>query len=316
MTNAAMKRARALLVALLALGCAPAGAQTPALKAAVLVQGTFVRLGDLVENAGAAAATPLFQAPALGKSGIISAERILEAARESGLTEIETRGLDTITVRRPSRPVTAEEILRSLIDALRRNDASLGDATLKFDTPPPPLARDALDSAALRSEVLMLDRRLERFEAHLLLPDQASEPIRITGSIDARLSVAVPTRDIPRGETVHVADLRQELRPRRDILPGMLTEPARLAGLVARKALRAGQMVREGDVVRPELVERNQLVSVLYESAGLTLSLRGKALAAGAEGAIVPVLNLQSKRTIETIVIGPGRVSVRHHASE
>ena len=38
--------------------------------------------------------------------------------------------------------------------------------------------------------------------------------------------------------------------------------------------------------------------------------MRGKALEAGAEGDIVNVLNVQSKRTVQGTVTGPGRVTV------
>ena len=38
--------------------------------------------------------------------------------------------------------------------------------------------------------------------------------------------------------------------------------------------------------------------------------MRGKALESGAEGDMVNVLNIQSKRTIQGVVTGPGRVTV------
>ena len=40
------------------------------------------------------------------------------------------------------------------------------------------------------------------------------------------------------------------------------------------------------------------------------LTVRGKALEAGAMGDIVGVLNIQSNRTVQATVIGPGRVSI------
>ena len=40
------------------------------------------------------------------------------------------------------------------------------------------------------------------------------------------------------------------------------------------------------------------------------LTVRGKALEAGAVGDVVGVLNIQSNRPIQATVIGPGRVSI------
>jgi flagellar basal body P-ring formation protein FlgA len=47
-----------------------------------------------------------------------------------------------------------------------------------------------------------------------------------------------------------------------------------------------------------------------YEVPGIVLTMRGKALESGAEGDLVSVLNVNSKRTIQGIVTGPGRVTV------
>jgi flagella basal body P-ring formation protein FlgA len=43
---------------------------------------------------------------------------------------------------------------------------------------------------------------------------------------------------------------------------------------------------------------------------GLSLTVRGKATEGGAQGDTITVLNEQSKRMLQGIVIGPGRVAV------
>ena len=43
---------------------------------------------------------------------------------------------------------------------------------------------------------------------------------------------------------------------------------------------------------------RDQSVTLIYQSAGLYLTVRGKAMENGTEGDVVNVLNLQSKRTV------------------
>jgi flagella basal body P-ring formation protein FlgA len=57
-------------------------------------------------------------------------------------------------------------------------------------------------------------------------------------------------------------------------------------------------------------VQRDQSVTLIYESTGLFLTIRGKALEAGTEGDVVNVLNLQSKRTVSGVVTGRGQVSI------
>ena len=57
-------------------------------------------------------------------------------------------------------------------------------------------------------------------------------------------------------------------------------------------------------------MQRDQTVTLIYEAAGLYLTVRGKAMEGGTEGDVVNVLNLQSKRTVSGVVIGRGQVSI------
>ncbi len=43
---------------------------------------------------------------------------------------------------------------------------------------------------------------------------------------------------------------------------------------------------------------------------GIRLTVRGKALESGAVGDVVGVLNIQSNRTVQATVTGPGRVAI------
>jgi flagella basal body P-ring formation protein FlgA len=62
--------------------------------------------------------------------------------------------------------------------------------------------------------------------------------------------------------------------------------------------------------MKPELIGRNDSVTMQLEVPGMLLSVRGKALEAGALGDVINVLNVESKRTIQATVSGPGRVTV------
>jgi flagella basal body P-ring formation protein FlgA len=62
--------------------------------------------------------------------------------------------------------------------------------------------------------------------------------------------------------------------------------------------------------MKPELVQRNETVTLIFEVPGIMLTVRGKAMEAGAEGDLVSVLNPQSKRTVQGTVTGMGTVTV------
>lgn len=81
-------------------------------------------------------------------------------------------------------------------------------------------------------------------------------------------------------------------------LPGALSDPALAVGLEARVSIYAGKPVRPGDLGPPTLVERNQLVTLVYVSGGLAISTEGRALARGADGDQIRVMNLGSRNTV------------------
>ncbi len=81
-------------------------------------------------------------------------------------------------------------------------------------------------------------------------------------------------------------------------LPGALDDPSQAVGLEARVSIYAGKPVRSGDLGPPTLVERNQLVSLVYMSGGLAISTEGRALARGSEGDEIRVMNLGSRNTV------------------
>jgi flagellar basal body P-ring formation protein FlgA len=87
-------------------------------------------------------------------------------------------------------------------------------------------------------------------------------------------------------------------------LPGALSDPGLAVGLEARVAIYAGKPVRPGDLGPPTLVERNQLVTLVFLSGGLAISTEGRALARGSEGDDIRVMNLGSRNTV-TGRVGP-----------
>src|SRR4030081_2157636 len=90
--------------------CAETMSGAPRLKELVAVSSEIVRIGDLVENAGAAADVPVFRAPDLGQTGAVPISRIAEALGPYDLTGLQTGGITEVVVTRLSRAFTAKDI--------------------------------------------------------------------------------------------------------------------------------------------------------------------------------------------------------------
>ena len=93
-------------------------------------------------------------------------------------------------------------------------------------------------------------------------------------------------------------------------LPGALTDPAQALGLETRVAIYAGRPVVQSDLGTLTLVQRNQVVSLVYLAGGLAISTEGRALSRGSEGETVRVINLGSRTTVSGRVGPDGAVYV------
>jgi flagellar basal body P-ring formation protein FlgA len=287
----------------------------PVLKAETTVQGETVRLGDLLENAGAAAVVPVFHAPELGTSGTIQTFRIIEAARQNGIAYFETRGLSEVTIFRAARTVTLAELERAVAEAAQRDLglARAEDVTIRFDRDVRSLQIEPAARGAARIVQFAYDSYTHRFEGIVEVPGSLSlrkQPLRLSGTATETAEVVVLARNVARGEMLRDTDILVDRLPRGEIALDALARPALVIGQAARRALRAGASLRPADLMKPDLVGRNDAVTIVFEVPGITLTARGKALTAGAEGDTVDVLNPHSKRVLQGTVRGPGTVVV------
>jgi flagella basal body P-ring formation protein FlgA len=117
-------------------------------------------------------------------------------------------------------------------------------------------------------------------------------------------------RDVERGDILKSSDVVTERRPRAEIV-GEAANRDRAVGMQVRRAIRTGQALKVGDLAKPDLVQREQGVTLIFQTPGLYLTMRGKSLDNGTEGDVVNVLNLQSKRTVTGTVVGRGQVAIQ-----
>jgi flagella basal body P-ring formation protein FlgA len=316
--------ALALLVSFAA--AAYASSPVATLKAQANISSDIVKLGDLIENAGPAAAIPVFHAPDFGSTGTIQAHRIVEAARANGILLVDTRGVSEVVVSREGRSVAVSEIERAIAEAAVRQigRGQARDFTTNLGNSMRPLLIEASATAEPRIAQFSYESRTQRFSGVIEVADSAmlrKSPVRVSGILVETAEVVMLARAVERGETIRESDIFLERRPRNEITSDVLTAQEAVIGQAAKRALRTGQPLRTGDLMKPDLVTRNDIVTIVFETGGITLTARGKALASGAEGEVISVLNPQSKRTLQaTVDRKPGVVVVgraaQHYAAE
>ncbi len=94
-------------------------------------------------------------------------------------------------------------------------------------------------------------------------------------------------------------------------IPGAVQDPAAAIGQEARINLYPGRPIRLSDIGPPAILERNQLVVMIYDIGTLTITVEGRALDRAGIGERVRVMNLDSRTTVTGIVKSDGTVEVR-----
>jgi len=286
----------------------------PTLKPAVTVTGNLVRIGDLVENAGVVADVPIFRSPDLGTTGTVSADAVREAVRAHALTRLDTAGLSEVSVTRATRTFKPADIENRLTQALAAKFVlgAAKDIVLQFDDALRPLHVEPSAEGKPRIERLSYDTRSGRFYAELAIPNGPATQLRLrlAGRAVATLEVATVAAPVARGATLKDADVSMERRPRSELGRDVITDRDKAVGMAARSALEPGRPLHAGQLMKPLVVLRNEQVTLVYRTPGITLTVLGKATQGGAVGDVISVLNEQSKRIILGRVAGPGHVVV------
>ncbi len=95
-------------------------------------------------------------------------------------------------------------------------------------------------------------------------------------------------------------------------IPGALTIPEEAIGQEARVVLYAGRPIRPGDIGPAAIVDRNQIVRLIYKSGSLQIIADGRSLGRGGIGDYIRVMNLSSRTTVSGTVTADGSVTVGH----
>ena len=185
---------------------------------------------------------PLFRAPALGETGTIQVARIIEAARLSASSRVDTGARTQVVVTRAARRITAAEIEAAVkrtlaaqhgtdapaaVDHLRRPGAGI-DGRTRFP------AAAVGDRPHLRPSQPPRRGRCGRGSRHA--PRRRESAARRSTQVE----VAVLTRPLARGEAAQASDFAVEKRVRETLPADVQVDAHDLAGRVARRALHAG----------------------------------------------------------------------------
>lgn len=132
----------------------------------------------------------------------------------------------------------------------------------------------------------------------------------LRAQVDYWRQVAVASRSIHRGEMIEETDVKAEFRQltRTGLSTHLLVEEA--VGLLAKRAIAAGDTIRSTHVEAPLAVKRGDRVKILSRNALVSIEATGEALSNGSLGDQIRVKNLSSERVVKARIIAPGETEV------
>lgn len=207
--------------------------------------------------------------------------------------------------------VSAATLEDGLTEAIR-NAYGLSGAemtvTIQLDTP---VAAEVQAVDGVRFANLMLERSSGRFSVVALLPSAAgAKQLALSGQATALTEVPVLRDMVRRGDLIREDLIDHALIPANRLTGGIAFDMADLVGQAARRTLHPGRPVRTADLMAPIVVAKNRPVTMVYEVGALRLTARGRALADGGAGGVIKVLNTDSKRAVDALIIDSDTVAV------
>jgi flagella basal body P-ring formation protein FlgA len=313
-----MMKTLTLLVSLLAaLATAGTGGHAVAaaeaiLKNAVIIEGRYVTLGDLFENAGARTKTNVAYAPSPGKRAIFDARWLYRVARAHGLKwrplNLKTRAV----VERAGQEIHRAEIVDALMSEFK--DRGLDDdIEIDFGGRSMRLYVAANRPATVGIESLNHDPNTGRFVATISVPagDPAAKRLRITGRVFTLVAVPVLAKKLYRGDVIRKHHLEWKKIRRSKVLRQTITEAEQLIGMAAKRLIGSNRPIRLAQVRRPLLIAKGGIVTIRLNYANMSLTAQGRSLDEGSLGDVVRITNSQSKKIVEARVTGANRVRVQ-----
>lgn len=128
--------------------------------------------------------------------------------------------------------------------------------------------------------------------------------------VEALSEMVVAMRPLSRGEIITEGDVALQKRDLSGISGKVAFDPASVVGKVVRINIRGNSPIRSDFLEKAPLVKYGQMVTIVAEDGSLRVTASGRAKGSAAEGDLVMVQNLNSKKDVQGRVLDSGTVVV------
>ncbi len=288
---------------------------TVRLKTTAMVDGNTITLGDVLDGVGDKSSVVVAQAPEPGERIILRVTRISALARKHGLDWPNT-AIRALAVTRSSTIVPERDILSKIKEALADSGVP-GEITLTMTGKNLRLHVPLGAKATIAVDDIRYDRNTGRFNAIVHAPAENRQALQVElkGQAHAVMDVPVLVNRVAIGDKITKGDvgwikLRLDRTGR-----GTVTDIDEMIGMSPKRYIRANSPVRGADLRRPIVIAKGSTVTMVVSVPGMTLAMIGRALENGGIGDAISIMNSQTRKVVQGIVAGPGRIEIRLHGN-
>jgi flagella basal body P-ring formation protein FlgA len=283
------------------------------------VDDTLIRLGDVAKCdeqshlAEALITQPIGQAPAPGETLVLHSQKIKQhlSANRSLPDDIMWSGSPTIQVSRQGIAVGSDKILTIIGEFLSGNAKNLPKADIRFIPNSLPLPF-TVPKGDLTYDVIPSNPGIlssSSFSMIFKVDGKVVKNMSVRGKIEALAQVLVAAEPLKKGlilQPQHLTLVAMDI--------GEIANPEldshNLLGLQLTKTVAKGAPVFGSMVEALPVIKRGQKVKMVIEAGSLHLTATGFAHSDGKLDQIIKVQNIESNKTLQGRVSGPGVVEV------
>jgi len=132
----------------------------------------------------------------------------------------------------------------------------------------------------------------------------------LSAKIDYNIKVLTSTRSLPKNSVLTAKDLHITQHKLSNLVRGYYSNQSELNGLQTKRTLRKNQVISPYHLKKQDLIQSGDTILLIAQGAGISVSMKGRALNKGAKDDNIRVKNSRSGRIIEARVIRNGVAAV------
>lgn len=284
----------------------------PMPKTDVLVKGEKIRLGDVFDGLQQNADFVLAPAPSPGEELVWNTPTLQRIATAFDLPWRPADG-DAVRIRRDASLVDSATLKAVVRDHLAGAGDLADTYNVAFTSDVPQIIVPGDNTPRIDLTDFNMQPVGGTFSAVVKVsPAEGGTPqvINLRGVAERMVRVPVLKADLRNGQIIGASDITWVMRKAATLRPDAVRDENVLLGATPRRAIAAGELIRDDSFEMPRMVTRGDLVTMVFNQHGMFLTTRGRALEDGAMGQTIKVSNTGSNRTIEARVTNAKEVTV------